>query len=108
MINKGIYFVLSVANLAAFLYFAGEDFYKEGLIFYAGILLNHLFLALGVSGMLKAQKKSFLLIIKFFVLGAAFVFAMKTMPDLAGLCVLTYIFQLIILALSIKRDSKKN
>jgi len=106
--NKSIYIVLSVLNFLALAYFTGLEYPLQISVFYFGILINQIFLVLGVKALAKSQKKSFLLVVKFFVLAAVFVFAMKTMPDHLILCTLTYIFQLIILTLSIKSDSKKN
>lgn len=108
MIHKGTYFVLSLFNLAALIYLMGTGVINHILIFYTGILINHFLLIKGVSGMLAAQKKSAFLIMKFFVLIGVFLYVMKVVPDALIPCVISYIFQLIILALSIKRDSKKN
>lgn len=77
-------------------------------IFYLGVLVNQIFLVLGVNALTNSQKKSFLLVVKFFILAAVFVYAMQTMSEHLIICLLTYIFQLIILAFSIKSDSKKN
>lgn len=104
MIHKGIYFVLTGMNFAFLLYSVKVSFLIPGLVFFGGILLNQYFLVKGVTALIKAQKKSAFLVIKFFVLIGVFVYALNTMPDLIALCVLSYIFQLIILALSIKRD----
>ena len=106
--NKSIYTVLSLLNFGALAYLTNMKPTLAIVIFYFGVLVNQIFLVLGVKALINAQKKSFLLVIKFFVLAAVFVYAMQTMPNHLIICLATYKFQLIILAISIKSDSKKN
>ncbi len=94
-------------NYACLVYLAGLDQALKLLPFYAGVLLNQFFLIKGVGGMLLSQKRSGLLILKFLVLVAAFGYVFYALPKSLIFCVLSYIFQLIILALSIKRENKK-
>lgn len=106
--NKGIYFVLSLSNFILLVYFVGLNNAFRLVPFSAGVLINQFFLIKGVSGMLNSQKRSGLLVLKFLVLAGAFVYVFYALPKSLIFCVLSYIFQLIILGLSIKRENKKN
>lgn len=107
MIDKRIYSAGSLFNVGFLLYGAGSQMWTNVLIFFLGIFANQYFLIIGVKSLLAARKKSAFLILKFFVLIFVFLYVMRTMPEKMVLCVLAYIFQLIILILSIKKENKK-
>tara|TARA_B100001971_G_scaffold213155_1_gene245612 strand:- start:207421 stop:207639 length:219 start_codon:yes stop_codon:yes gene_type:complete len=70
-----------------------------------GVLANQYMLLRGVQAITgENQKKSFFLVLKFFILIAVFIFAMITMKKHLLILTFSYIFQLIILVLSIKRN----
>lgn len=108
MINKSTYLILSVCNFGVFLVVAGLHNALPVTILFAGILINHYLLISGVKAMVKSEKKSAFLVLKFFVIIPVFLYAMSAMPDHVALCAAVFTFQLIILTLSIKRDNKKN
>lgn len=103
--NKIIYFPLAVLNFAALLYVIGTSSILLISAFFIGILLNQYMLLRGVQSITgENQKKSYFLVLKFFILIGVFVFAMFTMPKHLLILTFSYIFQLIILVLSIKRN----
>ncbi|MEX0798339.1 MAG: hypothetical protein WD025_02790 [Bacteriovoracaceae bacterium] len=107
MINKRAYWTLSLINFALLLFLTTTAYLWEDLAFFLGILLNQYFLIAGTAALVKGKKKSFFLVLKFFVLIAVFAYAARAMPENLIICVSIYTFQLIILAISIKRDNKK-
>lgn len=107
MINKSIYIVLSAISFSGFLFLVGLDSWLPAVVLFGGVILNHYLLVKGVGALVKSKPKSAYLVLKMFVLILVFIYAMHSMPEHILLSVFAYIFQLIILALSIKRDNKK-
>ena len=103
--NLKLYTPLSIINFLLLLYVIGTEFVIQVIIFFLGILLNQYMLLRGVQSILSEnQKKSYFLIIKLFILILVFIFAGYTMQKHLMILTFSYIFQLIILVLSIKRN----
>lgn len=107
--KKIIYVPLTTMNLSWLMYVIGTIEFINVFIFFIGMLVNHSLLLHGVQSMMSEnQKKSYFLILKFFILIGVFIFAMITMPQYLLILTISYIFQLIILVLSIKSNRLKN
>lgn len=104
-----LYTLLSLLNLFGFLYFSEWNY--EFLIIYAGFIINQVFLTLGVKRLLSEEKKDFRVAIyltgKFFVLGGVIFWGVTYSTISTKIIVLSYIFQLLILVISITKYSKK-
>ncbi len=89
----------------------GEQYAQHLALFFLGIVINHLFLYKGIQRLLdiskKSKKTSLYLVAKSIVLMGIFFYVYQTMPEKILLCTLVYIFQLIILVLSIKKVAYK-
>lgn len=107
--NWYLYSILAIFNYSTLIYVIGASEVINITIFFSGILFNQIMLLRGVSATLAGeQKKSFLLVLKFFILILVFIFANYKLDKYILFLTLSYIFQLIILVLSIKRDKEKN
>jgi hypothetical protein len=107
--NWYLYSILATCNYLTVLYVIGTNEIVNISAFFGGILLNQIMLLRGVRATLAGeQSKSFLLVLKFFILILVFIFAVYKLDKYILFLTLSYIFQLIILVLSIKRDKEKN
>lgn len=107
--NWYLYSILAILNYSTLMYVIGTSEVVNISIFFGGILLNQIMLLRGVSATFAGeQSKSFLLVLKFFILILVFIFAVYKLDKYILFLTLSYIFQLIILVLSIKRDKEKN
>lgn len=107
--NWYLYSILATCNYLTVLYVIGTNEIVNLSAFFGGILLNQIMLLRGVRATLAGeQSKSFLLVLKFFILILVFIFAVYKLDKYILFLTLSYIFQLIILVLSIKRDKEKN
>jgi len=107
--NKIIYIPGTLLNILLSLYLIGTNELIYVLIFFIGILINQWMLLQGVGSMMsEKQNKSMLLVLKMFVLILIFIFAMIYLEEYVLFLTISYIFQLIILVLSIKRYKEKN
>lgn len=107
--KKYLYWSLTLINFILSLYLIGTNQMIYILVFYTGVLLNQWMLVQGVRSMMSDQQnKSILLIVKMMILILIFIFAMIFMKDFVLFLTISYIFQLIILILSIKRYKDKN
>lgn len=110
-INVSKYLIGTILNLIISLKIIGIDNYKILLIFFLGVIFNHLFLILGVINMFNTQAKkraALYFLGKFVVIVLIMVYAMQNLPKNIILLTIIYIIQLIILVLSIKRNTNKN
>jgi hypothetical protein len=106
-INK--YVLGTLINYSAGLYFLKIENYIIITVLFIGFISNQLFLALGLGNMFsdKPEKRATLyFILKFLILVIVMIVAMSKMPQNIALITGFYIFQLIILVLSIKRITK--
>lgn len=103
------YVIGTLINFSGALYFLGLENWKTLGILFLGFIANQLFLTMALLLMFsgKAKKRAALyFVLKFILLAAVMVFAMSKMPENVLFITLFYIFQLIILVISIKRITK--
>jgi hypothetical protein len=110
--NILLYSLLTLINLATCFYFVGFGNTGTIIILFVMFILNHYLLVDGAIALLDDNgnkiKGLIYLLGKFFVLIFAFWFAMRNANDFIYIFIASYIFQLIILSISIKSDTKKN
>jgi uncharacterized membrane protein len=107
--NLILYSILAIFNFSSLLYVIGTEHIVDISIFFAGLLVNQIMLLCGTKAVLNGeQNKSFLLVLKFFILILVFIFAVYKLDKYILFLTFSYIFQLIILVLSIKRDKENN
>ena len=112
-LNISKYFIGSLGNILLGLYFFAYSHVLVFFIFYFSVILNQYFLAIFVAELTGVDKNktriptAFLGILKLLLLIFAFSYALIYAPGKELYFVLIYTFQLIILALSIKRVIKK-
>lgn len=107
-----VYIILSIVNLSIGVYFATNKLlillFELVLVYTQLILLNSSRQMLGLRKPLPHYLSFIMKISRYFALGGVLLYtvsyAKENIPVLLGM----YIFQLIILVLSIKRESKKN
>lgn len=111
MINIPIFLILTVLNISASVYFLKYQYIDTVLILFICFVLNQFMLVDGARNLLDDEgnkKRSIIfLTLKFFILIFAFWYAMQKTGDYIYIFIGNYIFQLIILGLSIKNDTKK-
>lgn len=105
--NKSIYLVLSLINILLFNYLNAwkQLFWIQ--IFAVLVIMAQVMLVVGVKNLLSDQKtlfKSSLLVLKFFILILGFYIAKHNIENYLLICIGFYIFQLLILVLSIKNN----
>ena len=104
-INK--YLFGTVLNFSFALYVLKMN--MEVAILFLGFILNQIFLTMALQLMFSGEankRASLYLVLKFMVLAGVMIYAMSKMPEKNLLITLFYIFQLIILVISIKRNTK--
>ena len=107
------YIILTTINLLAANLVLGSTNLVPMIILFIGIIANQLLLLIGVKKLTTASSetssfKIFLIFIaKFAVLVFTMIYALHMLNNKAFYCLLFYIFQLIILVISIKRIPKK-
>ncbi len=110
-INSLLYLIGTSVNFYISIKLMGEQYAQHLALFFLGIVINHLFLYKGIQRLLdiskKSKKTSLYLVAKSIVLMGIFFYVYQTMPEKILLCTLVYIFQLIILVLSIKKVAYK-
>lgn len=108
--------LLNIGFVAAF-YWGNLLVIKTSIVVILTSIVNHVFLLKSISMLLsqtsgKAEKQNFKILIYFILktitLGLGMFIAMKYIPQHMHMAIILYIFQLIILALSIKRYVVKN
>jgi hypothetical protein len=103
------YLIGTLINYTLALYFLGFDNYIITTSLFLGFIFNQIFLTLGLLEMFsdKPKKRSAIyFLLKFILLAIVMVVAMLKMPENIAIITGFYIFQLIILVLSIKRNTK--
>jgi hypothetical protein len=103
------YLIGTLINYSAGLYFLKVENYILITALFFGFVCNQIFLGLGLTNMFsdKPNKRGALyFVLKFVVLAIVMIVAMNKIPGNIALITGFYIFQLIILVLSIKRNTK--
>lgn len=107
------YILLTTTNMiGAYLLLGGTKLFPIIVLFF-GIIMNQTLLVIGVekltapSKITSSFKLSLIFLAKFGILVLTMIYALHSLPDKAIYCLLFYIFQLIILVISIKRIAKK-
>lgn len=110
-INFTTFSILTILNIAASLYFLKFQEVATVLILFTCFVANQFMLVDGAKNLIDddGNKKRAILFLtaKFFVLIFAFWFAMRNNQEHLYIFIGNYIFQLIILGLSIKNDTTK-
>jgi hypothetical protein len=107
------FIALTLANYGFACYLVGVEYSFHLSVLFIGFFVNQVFLLLGVNNILNSGEKKrtkrtmFMFVGKFFVLVGVIVYALQNMNEKALYSLLFYIFQLIILIISIKRIPKK-
>lgn len=113
-LNIKTYIVLSILNFSQYIFIKENVNINTFIIFYTGILLNQYVLAIIVSDLTGIDTNKGLIptwtlaFIKPLTLFCSFYYAMRENLDYILIFIEIYIFQLIILVISIKRIVKKN
>jgi dipeptide/tripeptide permease len=111
MINLPLFFILTGLNIFASIYFLKFQYIDTVLILFVCFIANQYMLVDGARNLLDDdgnKKRSIIfLTLKFFILIFAFWYAMQQTENNIYIFIGNYIFQLIILGLSIKNDTKK-
>lgn len=113
-IKISTYLLGTILNLGSNLLMSGGDHRGVISIFYCCLVLNQYFLLAFGSKFLNLDEKEIfiptpiLAVVKLFILVFGFYYAYLNAPNLIPILVISYIIQLIILALSTKRVIKKN
>lgn len=110
MINIKTLSILTVLNILVSLYFLGSEYIVIVLFFFLCVMANQFMLFEGARNLLEDQgnkKKAIIFLTsKLFILVFAFWCAMHYSEKYIYIFIGNYIFQLIILSLSIKNDTK--
>lgn len=111
MINLPLFIILTLGNLFGALYLLKFQEVSTVLILFACFVANQYMLVDGAKNLLDEdgnKKRSIIfLLLKFVIIIFAFWYAMQKSKENIYIFVGNYIFQLIILGLSIKNDTKK-
>ena len=110
-INLSKYLIGTIFNILLSIKLIGIEHVQILSVFFMGVIINHLFLVLGSLNMFStlAKKRAAIYFLgKFIIIVLIMVFAMRNLPENIILLTLFYIIQLIILVLSIKRNTDKN
>ena len=109
-----MYLFGTLTNYSLATYLVGLEKWLSVLVFFVGIMANHIFLVKGIAILLdvsdgpkKSKRTAVYLVAKSMVLIAIFIYILQVMPEKIIICTLVYIFQLIILVLSIKKIAYK-
>ena len=108
-----LYLVLTIINILCANYIIGSSNVVPILTLFVGFVLNQLLLLYGVKKLTTPSLPSssikilIIFVLKFSVLVATMIYALHSIPGQGAYCLLFYIFQLIILVISIKRIPKK-
>lgn len=110
-INFIPYTILTLINIAACLYFLDFKYLVTVAVLFVCFVINQYMLVDGLKNLIDDEgnkKRSIIfLVLKLFILIFAFWYAMQNNEDSIYIFVGNYIFQLIILGLSITSDTKK-